>query len=802
MGVRGPAPDAMRPIHISSRRQADRSRLSAVLLRWLPTLVLLGTGGALAPAANASTHSTSGVTNATTGQTDASSVVALDPCGTPTAVTAACLTKVLGLRGTHSFVHPRLRAAASPNRLAGRRGHVSRTGVPLAVTAAAPPQPGTPAYLQQVYDLAYLSQTAGVGQTIAIVDAFDAPNAEADLAAYRSKFSLPSCTTANGCFKKIDQTGGTNYPASTSDSWELEISLDLDAVSALCPNCHIVLVEANSAGISDLAAAQTEASQQGASAISDSWAVQMTGPNAAQVFSTYGSFTFPGITTVAASGDSGYPGSSTNDFPAALGGVTAAGGTTLVPASSSGVQSARGFDESAWAGSGSGCAWHVTKPTWQTDTGCTGRSYNDLSADGDPLTGMQVYDSDAGGWEVVGGTSEATPLIAAYYALVGSTAQGPSWAYANAGVMNDPTAGSNGSCAARIVYICNAGDGYDGPTGVGTISGAVAIGAPGIGGPGPDGSYAQSEGPDTAQLEGGVYPNGADTTYWWEYGTTTSYGQQTEATDIGSGVAPVSVADQLAGLSPGASYHYRLVAQNSYGTEYGYDFTLTTQSGATGSSQPGPGGSTTQTTPTTPTTQPAPPATGPTAPAGGRSSAAPASPLVARLRVVSAGATTATLMAGVATGGSDASYSLQYGPTSALGRSLKGSLATSSTRLTGTLRALAPGRVYYVRAVITNPAGSTATAVIRFRTSPVTITRLAVRGGRLQAVLRCYGAAPCRATLQARSGSRLLAARLVTIRGNRTTTVSLPLTPGRHPATRLTVLSRWNGYPAAVTATT
>ena len=484
----------MRPIHTSSRRQADWSRLSAVLLRWLPALVLLGTGGALAPAANASTHSTSGVTNATTGQTDASSVVALDPCGTATAVRAACLTKALGVRGTHSFVHPRLRAAASPNRLGGRRGHVSRSGVPLAVTAAAPPQPGTPAYLQQVYDLAYLSQTAGVGETIAIVDAFDAPNAEADLAAYRSQFALPSCTTANGCFKKMDQTGGTNYPASSSD-WELEISLDLDAVSALCPNCHIVLVEANSAGISDLAAAQSEASQQGASAISDSWEVQMTGPNADQVFSSYGSFTFPGITTVAASGDNGYPGSGTNDFPAALGGVTAAGGTTLVPASSSGVQSARGFDESAWAGSGSGCAWHVTKPTWQTDRGCTGRSYNDLSADGDPLTGMQVYDSDAGGWEVVGGTSEATPLIAAYYALVGSTAQGPSWAYANAGVMNDSTAGSNGSCAARISYICKAGDGYDGPTGVGTISGAVAIGAPGIGGPGPDGPTHRARAP-------------------------------------------------------------------------------------------------------------------------------------------------------------------------------------------------------------------------------------------------------------------------------------------------------------------
>ena len=777
-------------------------RIHTILIRWLPALVLLVATGALAPAAQAATHSTGGVTNATTGQTNASSVVALDPCGTPTAATAACLTKVLGVRGTRSFVHPRLRAAASPNRLGGRRGHRSGTAAPLAVTAAAPPQPGTPAYLQQVYDLAYLSQTAGVGETIAIVDAFDAPNAEADLAAYRSKFSLPPCTTANGCFKKVDQTGGTNYPASSSDSWELEISLDLDAVSALCPNCHIVLVEANSAGISDLAAAQTEASQQGASAISDSWAVQMTGSNSAQVFSSYGAFTFPGITTVAASGDDGYLGSGTDEFPAALGTVTAVGGTTLLPASSSGVQSARGFDESAWDGSGSGCAWHVTKPTWQTDSGCTGRSYNDLSADADPLTGMQVYDSDAGGWEVVGGTSEATALIAAYYALVGSAAQGPSWAYANAAVMNDPTSGSNGSCLARISYICNAGTGYDGPTGVGTISGAVAVGAPGIGGPGPDGSYTQSTGPDAAQLAGGVYPNGADTKYWWEYGTTTSYGQQTAATDIGSGVAPVSVADQLAGLNAGTTYHYRLVAQNSYGTEYGYDFTFTTQSGATGSSQMGPGSSTTQTTPTATTTQPSPPASGPTQTTGGTASSAPAPPLVARLRVLSAGATTATLTAAVATGGAAASYSLQYGSTSSLGRSLQGSLAASSTGLSGTLRHLAPGRTYYVRAVVVNPAGSTATATIRFRTSPVTITRLAIRGGRLQAVLRCYGAAPCHATLQAHSGSRLLAGRQVTIRGNRTTTVLLPLAPGRHPATRLTVLSRWNGYPATVTATT
>jgi hypothetical protein len=446
----------------------------------------------------------------------------------------------------------------------------------------------------------------------------------------------------------------------------------------------------------------------------------------------------------------------------------------------------------------------VTKPTWQTDTGCSGRSYNDLSAVGDPLTGMQVYDSDAGGWEVVGGTSEATALISAYYALIGSAAQGPSWAYANAAVMNDPTTGSNGSCLSRISYICNAGAGYDGPTGVGTISGAVAVGAPGIGGPGTDGSYAQSTDSEAAQLAGGVYPNGADTKYWWEYGTTTSYGQQTAAADIGSGAAPVSVADQLTGLDPGTTYHYRLVAQNSYGTEYGYDFTLTTETGATGSSQPAPGGTTTQTTPTTTTTssQPSPPASGPIQTGGVTTVSAPSSPLVAGLRVLSAGANTATLTAAVATGGSVAIYSLQYGPTSALSRSVTGSLTASSTGLSGTLRHLAPGRTYYVRAVIVNPAGSTATATIRFRTSPVTITRLAIRGGRLQAVLRCYGRAPCRATLQARSGSRLIAGRRVTIRGNRTTTLSLPLAPGRHPAIRLIVLSRWNGYQATVTAAT
>ena len=178
---------------------------------------------------------------------------------------AACLAKVLGVRGTHSFVHPRLRRPASPNRLGGRRrAHLSRPAPPRRVAAAAAPQPGTPAYLQQAYDLAYLSQTGGVGATIAIVDAFDDPNAEADLAAYRAEFSLPACTTANGCFSKVDQTGGTDYPSTTNPGWGSRPRSISTRCRRLCPNCHIVLVEANSDSISDLAAAQAEAARAGA----------------------------------------------------------------------------------------------------------------------------------------------------------------------------------------------------------------------------------------------------------------------------------------------------------------------------------------------------------------------------------------------------------------------------------------------------------------------------------------------------------------------------------------------------------
>ncbi|MFI1092703.1 hypothetical protein [Streptomyces sp. NPDC020917] len=110
-----------------------------------------------------------------------------------------------------------------------------------------------------------LPANGGAGATVAIVDAYDDPNAEADLAVYRAQYGLPACTTDNGCFKKTDQTGGSNYPAANS-GWAGEISLDLDMVSAVAPDAHILLVEANGATYADLGASVDQAVTQGAQA--------------------------------------------------------------------------------------------------------------------------------------------------------------------------------------------------------------------------------------------------------------------------------------------------------------------------------------------------------------------------------------------------------------------------------------------------------------------------------------------------------------------------------------------------------
>jgi hypothetical protein len=184
--------------------------------------------------------------------------------GPATPGTAQCLGKVLRARSDGSLVRPHVRATRA-------YGMARRAAAPGSAPAQSLPSATTPAWLQQAYDLTFLSQTRGVGNTVGIVDAYDDPTAEADLAVYRSRFGLPPCTSQNGCFAKVNQNGGTSPMPARNAGWEQEIALDIDAVSALCPNCKSLLVEANSASTVDLNAAFARAVSMGANELSDSW---------------------------------------------------------------------------------------------------------------------------------------------------------------------------------------------------------------------------------------------------------------------------------------------------------------------------------------------------------------------------------------------------------------------------------------------------------------------------------------------------------------------------------------------------
>jgi subtilase family serine protease len=315
-----------------------------------------------------------------------------------------------------------------------------------------------PSDLRSAYKL---TSSGSSTQTIAIVDAYDDPTAEADLAVYRSQYGLPACTTANGCFRKVDQNGGTNYPRKDA-GWALEISLDLDMASAICPNCHILLVEAKTNSFANLGAAENRAAAMGANVISNSWG----GSDAAD--STYGSyFNHPGIAITVSSGDGGYG----VEYPASSHYVTAVGGTTLTSGGGT-----RGWTETAWSGAGSGCSTLNTALSGAAsfNTGCTMRAVADVSAVADPNTGVAVYDTTAyqgrSGWFVVGGTSASAPIIAGIYALAGNTASiDNNYPYTHAGSLFDVTSGSNGTCP--TTQWCNARTGWDGPTGLGTPNG-------------------------------------------------------------------------------------------------------------------------------------------------------------------------------------------------------------------------------------------------------------------------------------------------------------------------------------------
>ncbi|AKJ12876.1 hypothetical protein ABB07_23420 [Streptomyces incarnatus] len=333
--------------------------------------------------------------------------------------------------------------------------------------AAAAPSGLSPANLHSAYNL---PTTGGTGMTVAIVDAYNDPNAESDLATYRSTYGLSSCTKANGCFKQVSQTGSTTSLPTNDSGWAGEEALDIDMVSAVCPNCSIILVEANSANDTDLGIAENEAVSLGAKFVSNSWGGS---ESSSQTSEDTSYFKHPGVAITVSSGDSAYGA----EYPATSQYVTAVGGTALSQSSNS-----RGWSESVWytnstEGTGSGCSAYDPKPSWQTDSGCAKRMEADVSAVADPATGVAVYDTYGGsGWGVVGGTSASAPIIAGVYALAGTPGASDypaKYPYSHTSNLYDVTSGHNGSCSTS--YFCTAGTGYDGPTGWGTPNGTAAF---------------------------------------------------------------------------------------------------------------------------------------------------------------------------------------------------------------------------------------------------------------------------------------------------------------------------------------
>jgi len=429
----------------------------------------------------------------------------------------------------------------------------------------------SPDDLRSAYNLP--STSTGSGQTVAIVDAFDDPNAESDLKKYRAQYGIAECTAANGCFRKVNESGGTSYPEASAE-WSPEISLDLDMVSAICPNCHILLVEASNEFSSSFADAEDEAAKLGATEISNSFGGET--PSEPPEFAA--AYDHPGIPITAAAGDHGF----IVESPASNPHVIAVGGTTLMPAKNS-----RGWSETVWfehegAGTGSGCS-EEPKPAWQLDTGCPFRTNNDVAAVADPNTPVSVYDSykpeGHSSWRLLGGTSAATPIVAAAMALstpYTRTLEGAKSLYLEAdglqgaGLLNDIVSGGNGSCGN---YLCEAETGYDGPTGVGSLDGPPEVPPP-TAATDAAGSVGQTE----ARLSGTIDPNGGQVSECkLEYGPTASYGKSVPCSSgPGSGIDPVTVSATATGLAAGSEYHYRLAISYPSGGAHGADVAFTT----------------------------------------------------------------------------------------------------------------------------------------------------------------------------------------------------------------------------------
>jgi hypothetical protein len=347
------------------------------------------------------------------------------------------------------------------------------------------PEPGfqTPTSLRELYDLPE-ETAAGSTQTIAVVDAFDDPTIESDLGVYSKEFGLPPCTSANGCFKKVNQKGQSSPLPPVNRGWASEITIDVEMAHAVCQTCSVVLVEAKSEEFSDLAEGVNAAVKLGANEISNSYgSTEETGLSELES----SSYNHPGVVLTVSSGDCGYLNrdcpeelAEGTEFPADSPHVIAVGGTSV-------HESGGTWTSSVWSEGGSGCSVLFNAPLWESgvagfaSSGCgSGRAVADVAAVGDPNTGVDTYDTTGGkGWEVWGGTSVASPIVAAEFALAGGS-QGVSYPaatlYGHAGeasALNDVVSGENGKCGTAT--ICKAVSGFDGPTGVGSPVGLGAF---------------------------------------------------------------------------------------------------------------------------------------------------------------------------------------------------------------------------------------------------------------------------------------------------------------------------------------
>ncbi len=328
----------------------------------------------------------------------------------------------------------------------------------LGKAATTSPTGLSPAAVTSAYGFS-ASPTAGAGTTIAIVDAYDDPQAENDLAVFSSRFGLPPCTTANGCFRKVDQRGGTKYPRA-NQGWALEISLDIQWAHAVAPGAKILLVEASSNSFSNLLAAVDYAKTH-AQYVSNSWgASEFSGESAYDAH-----FVQPGVSFFVSAGDAGLPA----EYPSASPNVISVGGTTLH------FDSAGTFTgETGWSSGGGGCSAYETANAAQAafagygQSGCGGaRATPDVSLDADPASGVSVYDSygyqGKKGWFTVGGTSASSPMWAARSADAAATV-GASYVYGGSITYRDITSGNNGAPCLVGFDLCSGRGSWTGAT--------------------------------------------------------------------------------------------------------------------------------------------------------------------------------------------------------------------------------------------------------------------------------------------------------------------------------------------------